>query len=202
MQALRLTTLEATQCPGTSFRQPAQLVQCCAVALSSTCLTHVHTLHLLPAMRLQVLNSAGWKWRLVQSRTRLGTIHQLKHCDLALKGIVLTLVHAVQVAKAPDGNGGLYRALQTSGTLDKMQALGLEALDVYCVDNILARVADPEYLGCCYSRGGQLGAKVVAKAFPTERVGVFAQDSRGRLQVSAYAGFRCCGCRSMLLVLQ
>eukprot|EP00879_Flechtneria_rotunda_P014409 GHRR01015056.1.p1 GENE.GHRR01015056.1~~GHRR01015056.1.p1 ORF type:complete len:409 (+),score=142.06 GHRR01015056.1:496-1722(+) len=99
----------------------------------------------------------------------------------------IILETASKVAKAPDGNGGLYRALQTSGTLDKMQALGLEALDVYCVDNILARVADPEYLGCCYSRGGQLGAKVVAKAFPTERVGVFAQDSRGRLQVLEYS---------------
>jgi UDP-N-acetylglucosamine/UDP-N-acetylgalactosamine diphosphorylase len=48
---------------------------------------------------------------------------------------------AAQIAKAPDGNGGLYRALQSSGALAQMQSLGLEALDVYCVDNILARLA-------------------------------------------------------------
>jgi UDP-N-acetylglucosamine/UDP-N-acetylgalactosamine diphosphorylase len=57
-------------------------------------------------------------------------------------------VCATQIAKAPDGNGGLYRALQSSGTLAKMQALGLEALDVYCVDNILARLAGMRTAGC------------------------------------------------------
>jgi UDP-N-acetylglucosamine pyrophosphorylase len=37
--------------------------------------------------------------------------------------------------------------------------MGLEALDVYCVDNIIARVADPEYIGCCYSQKAQLGCR-------------------------------------------
>lgn len=37
------------------------------------------------------------------------------------------------------------------------QGRGLEALDVYCVDNILARVADPAFLGCCHSKGTQVG---------------------------------------------
>lgn len=64
-----------------------------------------------------------------------------------------------------------------------MQRLGLEALDVYSVDNILARVADPEYIGCCYSAGSQLGCRVVAKAYPEEKVGVFATNSSGGLQV-------------------
>lgn len=88
-----------------------------------------------------------------------------------------------QVAKAPDGNGGLYAALEDSGTLAAMAAGGVEALDVLCVDNILARVADPEFIGCCYSRDSQLGARMLAKAYPEEKVGVFAQDEGGRLQV-------------------
>ncbi|KAF6255283.1 nucleotide-diphospho-sugar transferase [Scenedesmus sp. NREL 46B-D3] len=92
-----------------------------------------------------------------------------------------------KIAKAPDGNGGLYRALQSSGALAKMQGLGLEALDVYCVDNILARLADPEYIGCCYSRRSQLGCRVLAKAYPEEKVGVFALDTRGGLQVLEYS---------------
>lgn len=53
-----------------------------------------------------------------------------------------------------------------------------------CVDNILARVADPEWLGACHSRGSQLGARMLAKAYPEEKVGVFAQDDKGRLRVS------------------
>lgn len=91
-----------------------------------------------------------------------------------------------QIAKAPDGNGGLYRALQGSGTLDAMAAAGVECLDCYCVDNILARVGDPLFLGCCYSRHSEVGARVVAKAYPEEKVGVFAKRSDGRLQVSNF----------------
>lgn len=36
----------------------------------------------------------------------------------------------LQLAKAPDGNGGLYRALVDSGVLTKMQQLGIQGLDV------------------------------------------------------------------------
>jgi len=97
--------------------------------------------------------------------------------------LAVPLCAASQVAKAPDGNGGLYAALEDSGTLAHMAAGGVEALDVLCVDNILARVADPEFIGCCYSRGSQLGARMLAKAYPEEKVGVFAQDEGGRLQV-------------------
>jgi UDP-N-acetylglucosamine/UDP-N-acetylgalactosamine diphosphorylase len=67
-----------------------------------------------------------------------------------------------------------------------MEARGVEALDVVCVDNILARVADPNFVGCCYSRGSQLGARMLAKAYPEEKVGVFAQDGKGRMRVSVW----------------
>lgn len=90
-----------------------------------------------------------------------------------------------QVAKAPDGNGGLYAALEDSGTLADMAGRGVEALDVLCVDNILARVGDPVFVGACYARGSELGARMLAKAYPEEKVGVFAQDERGRMQVGA-----------------
>ncbi len=42
--------------------------------------------------------------------------------------------------------------MHSSGALQHMAEHGVECLDCYCVDNILARVADPEYLGYCYSR--------------------------------------------------
>ncbi|GAX81228.1 hypothetical protein CEUSTIGMA_g8660.t1 [Chlamydomonas eustigma] len=84
-----------------------------------------------------------------------------------------------RIAKAPDGNGGIYRALQRSGLLNKMCEEGVECLDVYCVDNALARIADPLFLGYCHSRGAEVGARVVSKAYPEEKVGVFAlRDNR------------------------
>ncbi|KAG2434619.1 hypothetical protein HXX76_007514 [Chlamydomonas incerta] len=82
------------------------------------------------------------------------------------------------LAKAPDGNGGVYLALARSGLLDAMATAGVEALDCYCVDNALARLGDPRFLGYCHGYGGggaDVGARVVAKAYPEEKVGVFAR---------------------------
>ena len=47
---------------------------------------------------------------------------------------------------------------------------GVECLDVYCVDNILARLGDPLFLGYCHDKGAEIGARVVPKAFPEEKV--------------------------------
>uniref|UniRef100_A0A7R9V7G0 UDP-N-acetylglucosamine diphosphorylase n=1 Tax=Chlamydomonas euryale TaxID=1486919 RepID=A0A7R9V7G0_9CHLO len=91
-----------------------------------------------------------------------------------------------RIAKAPDGNGGVYMALHRSGCLAHMEACGVECVDVYCVDNILARVADPLFFGYCSSSGAQVGAKAVAKAHPGERVGVFASRA-GALSVLEYS---------------
>eukprot|EP00884_Botryococcus_braunii_P015716 jgi/Botrbrau1/2828/Bobra.0125s0036.1 len=80
-----------------------------------------------------------------------------------------------RIAMAPDGNGGLYTALQRCGILDDMEQHGVEAVDCYSVDNALVQPGDPLFNGCCYSEGAECGARVVAKAYPEERVGVFAR---------------------------
>jgi len=33
-------------------------------------------------------------------------------------------------------------------------ATGVESVDCYCVDNLLARVGDPVFVGYCHSQGG------------------------------------------------
>lgn len=87
--------------------------------------------------------------------------------------IILASSHAL--AKAPDGNGGVYLALAKSGALQDMQSHGVEAVDCFAVDNALIKLADPLFLGHCHSQQTDCGARVVAKAHPEEKVGVFAR---------------------------
>eukprot|EP01023_Acetabularia_acetabulum_P030399 TRINITY_DN2861_c1_g2_i1.p1 TRINITY_DN2861_c1_g2~~TRINITY_DN2861_c1_g2_i1.p1 ORF type:complete len:508 (-),score=87.02 TRINITY_DN2861_c1_g2_i1:310-1704(-) len=91
-----------------------------------------------------------------------------------------------QLCKAPDGNGGVYRALSTSGALQNMIQNGIQCLDCYCVDNALAKLADPAFVGFCIQQQAQCGARVVCKAYPEEKVGVFAKRGSG-LHVVEYS---------------
>ncbi|KAL7210875.1 hypothetical protein ACSBR2_013866 [Camellia fascicularis] len=84
-----------------------------------------------------------------------------------------------KVAKAPDGNGGLYSALKYSRLLEDMATRGVKYLDCYGVDNALVRVADPTFLGYFIDKGVAAAAKVVRKAYPQEKVGVFVRRGKG-----------------------
>ncbi len=44
--------------------------------------------------------------------------------------------------------------------MPKMTELGVKYVHVYCVDNILCRVADPHFLGYCIESNADCAAKV------------------------------------------
>ena len=98
--------------------------------------------------------------------------------------IILGTKHSL--SRAPDGNGGLYRALRVDRIIDDMEKRKLEFVQLYCVDNILVRVGDPLFCGYCITKGAECANKVVPKGSPTESVGITCSVD-GKYQVVEYS---------------
>lgn len=81
-----------------------------------------------------------------------------------------------RMATSPNGNGGWFTSMAKSGVLDIIHENGIEYLNVFAVDNVLQRIADPVFLGAVLAKGCAVGSKVVKKAAPDEKVGVMCLE--------------------------
>lgn len=84
----------------------------------------------------------------------------------------MMLENGYTVGSAPDGNGGIYRALHESGCWADMVAKGVEGVVAFAVDNAAVRPADPVFVGFCMEQSADLGSKACAKTHAHEKVGV------------------------------
>lgn len=81
-----------------------------------------------------------------------------------------------KIANSPNGNGGWYSSMSSMGVLDIVKKAGIEWLNVFAVDNVLQRIADPCFVGATITRKCSVGAKVVRKNAPDEKVGVMCLE--------------------------
>eukprot|EP01129_Flabellula_baltica_P005096 TRINITY_DN1815_c1_g1_i1.p1 TRINITY_DN1815_c1_g1~~TRINITY_DN1815_c1_g1_i1.p1 ORF type:complete len:420 (-),score=117.67 TRINITY_DN1815_c1_g1_i1:39-1298(-) len=89
-----------------------------------------------------------------------------------------------EIARAPNGNGGLWIALKS--IISSIEEEGIEWFATYPVDNILVKIADPVMLGICDIKKVDSLAKVVPKSYPEESVGVVAMRN-GKYTVLEYS---------------
>ena len=74
------------------------------------------------------------------------------------------------LAMSPNGNGGWFTSLIDAGLDKDMESKGIELVNVFAVDNILQRIADPSIVGATILSGADCGSKVVRKCAPDEKV--------------------------------
>ncbi|MDE6363797.1 MAG: UDPGP type 1 family protein [Lachnospiraceae bacterium] len=97
----------------------------------------------------------------------------------------LYMESADSLSLSPNGNGGWFYSMAVTGVLKDVKARGVEWLNIFAVDNVLQRIADPVFVGATIDSGCVSGAKVVRKADPEEKIGVLCLED-GRPSIVEY----------------
>lgn len=90
-----------------------------------------------------------------------------------------------KLSTSPNGNGGWFISLQKNGLLDLVHGAGIEWFNVFAVDNVLQRIADPVFVGATIEKQCVVGAKVVRKVAKDEKVGAMCLED-GRPSIVEY----------------
>ncbi|MCR5165834.1 MAG: UTP--glucose-1-phosphate uridylyltransferase, partial [Oscillospiraceae bacterium] len=90
-----------------------------------------------------------------------------------------------RISTSPNGNAGWYSSLCRAGLDRIFTDEGIEWIDIFAVDNVLQRICDPCFVGATVLADVSVGAKVVRKAAPDEKVGVMCLED-GRPSIVEY----------------
>ncbi|MCM1191887.1 MAG: UTP--glucose-1-phosphate uridylyltransferase [Butyrivibrio sp.] len=90
-----------------------------------------------------------------------------------------------RLSTSPNGNGGWFISMKNAGLLELVKKEGIQWLNVFAVDNVLQKIADPCFVGAAIQRNCAVGAKVVRKNAPDEKVGVVCLED-GRPSIVEY----------------
>lgn len=81
-----------------------------------------------------------------------------------------------RVSTSPNGNGGWFISFVNAGLAKKAKEAGVEYINIFAVDNVCQRMADPCFVGAMIDGGYRSASKVVSKATPEEKVGVLCLE--------------------------
>ena len=81
-----------------------------------------------------------------------------------------------RISTSPNGNAGWYSSMVRAGLDRILTDEGIEWIDIFAVDNVLQRICDPCFVGATVLSDVSVGAKVVRKAAPDEKVGVMCLE--------------------------
>lgn len=83
---------------------------------------------------------------------------------------------------SPDGHGGILKALRRTAALEDMAQRGIEELFYFQVDNPLATICDPEFIGFHLLAKSEYTLQVISKQTPQDRLGnVVSVNSQVRI---------------------
>ena len=100
----------------------------------------------------------------------------------------LILKDEVNLLANPDGHGGSMKALYESGMAARLKERGILEI-FYCqVDNPLARIADPAFIGYHREEGADISTKVVRRQNLEEKVGIYGLVD-GKPAIVEYSDF-------------
>lgn len=100
----------------------------------------------------------------------------------------ILLTSKEEVFRSPDGHGGTVAALSASGAIDAMKRRGIKHLFYLQVDNPLAPICDPEFIGYHLLARSELTSMAIEKSSPRDKVGNFVSID-GKVHVIEYSDF-------------
>lgn len=97
----------------------------------------------------------------------------------------LLLEEKGRLATSPNGNGGWFSSMKKAGLVEDLHKRGVKWINIFAVDNVLQRIADPAFVGATILSGASSGSKVVRKVEAHEKMGVLCLED-GRPSVIEY----------------
>jgi len=95
---------------------------------------------------------------------------------LSLEGKILRTEEGL-IKEAADGHGGILEAIYKNNILEDMQKRNIKWVYIGGVDNILAKMVDPIFIGLAKDGKYYAAGKSLVKAYPEEKVGVFCKKN-------------------------